>query len=292
MKEEYNNFYKTSDGEQIFYSTNFPPGESHKGVLVFNYGLVCSNHHWTSQIEYFDKAGYKILLHDYRGHYQSSGRRDIEKINFTQLATDLNEIILHLDLKESVFFGHSMGVNVCLEYAKLFEENLKKMILISGTILPVHNVMLDSHMTGVLKPITLEFISKFPRELNAFWKFAGWHPLMRKLIKAGGFNVEQVSDEFVEIYLHKIGQLGPDLFFQLIEQMHVHDILAFINKIKVKTLIIGGNKDKVIPNYLQKLMHSKLSNSEMYIIHSGSHVPQVDFSEETNERIEFFLEAN
>ncbi len=105
----------------------------------------------------------------------------------------------------------------------------------------------------------------------------------------GGFNQEMVSDEFIEIYLNKIGVLGPDLFFQLIGEMQTHDILAFLSKIKTRTLIIGGNKDKVIPNYLQRILNEHLENSELYIVHKGSHVPQVDFPLLINERLELFL---
>ena len=130
----------------------------------------------------------------------------------------------------------------------------------------------------------------FPKQFNAFWKSGGWNPLIRKMVHSGGFNLKTVSPEFIEIYLNKLGQLGPELFFQLIEQMNQHDILSFVNKIKCPTLIIGGDNDKVIPNYLQKLTLKELSNSELYVVRNGSHVPQVDFPDMVNERMTFFLE--
>ncbi|MDH5414338.1 MAG: alpha/beta hydrolase [Flavobacteriaceae bacterium] len=292
MKNSYNNFFKTTDGEQIFYTTNFKPGDVKKHVLVFNYGLVCSNYHWKHQIEYFSAKGYSILLHDYRGHYQSSGSHNINNITINQIAKDLAQLIEYLELSECVLFGHSMGVNVSLEYAKLHQAKIKSMILISGTILPVHNVLMNTNFTAAIKPFILKLLEKYPNEVELFWKFGGWNPILKKIIHLGGFNVDQVSNEFIEVYLNKIGQLGPDLFFQLIGQMHEHNIMSFISAIDTKSLIIGGNKDKVIPNYVQRLMHEKLINSELYVIHAGSHVPQVDFPNEFNERVEFFIESN
>lgn len=289
MKQNYNNFLKTSDGEQIFYTTNFPPQTITKNVIIFNYGLVCSNHHWIEQIDFFDQLGFSILLHDFRGHFQSSGADNIAKITFNQIALDLKELIDHLNLEESIMFGHSMGVNVCLEYAKLHQADLKAMVLISGSIVPVHDIMMNTHLTGPLKPILLSLLKKFPTEFNTFWKYGGWTTLIQKMIHTGGFNISQVSDEFIEIYLNKIGQLGPELFFQLIDEMQRHDIMAHTSQIKTPALIIGGNQDKVIPNFLQKLMGSKLENSELYTIHTGSHVPQVDFPMMANERALFFL---
>ena len=293
MKQNYNNFLKTSDGEQIFHTTNFPPGTIHENVLVFNYGLVCSNHHWIKQIEYFDNLGLPILLHDYRGHFQSSGISDIKKITFEQIASDIKELLDFLGLKNSILLGHSMGVNVCLEFAKNWgESHLKSMILISGSIVPVHDIMMNTHLTGAVKPLLFSILKKFPREFNAFWKYGGWTSIIQKVIHAGGFNITQVSDEFIEIYLNKIGQLGPELFFQLIDEMQRHDIMAHTSQIHVPTLVVGGNQDKVIPNYLQKLMCSKLEGAQIYTIHEGSHVPQVDFPKMINQRIQFFLDRS
>lgn len=292
MNYNFNNFFKTSDGEQIFYTTNFKSHSKPKNVLIFNYGLVCSNFHWSKQIDFFDKLGFDILLHDYRGHYQSSGKHDLAKITFEQIANDLHELISFLELKDVILLGHSMGVNICLEYAKSHSTNINKMILISGTIVPVYNIMMNSHITGPVRPILTEILQKFPKPFNAFWKFGGWSPIVRKIVHSGGFNMDEVSDEFIEVYLNKLGELGPDLFFQLLDQMQCHDALAFAHKINCRSLIIGGNADKVIPNFLQKLMHSKMTNSKLYTIHKGSHVPQVDFPEITNERIEYFLKTS
>lgn len=293
MKETFSNYIKTSDNEQIFYQTNFDPKSDlkHEKVLVFNYGLVCSNYHWSYQLDYFDQLGYKILIHDYRGHFQSTHTQEISEITFEQISKDLNKIITELNIFRPILIGHSMGVNICLEYAKEHDKEIEKLILISGTMIPVHNIMMNTHLTGSVKPILQDLLKKHPKYVKNFWKYGGWNPLIRKLVHIGGFNKEHVSNEFIEIYLNKLGQLGPELFMQLISQMHEHDILAFSNLIKSKTLIIGGNKDKVIPNFSQRLINSKLKNSELYIIHEGSHVPQVDFPEIINERINYFLSS-
>lgn len=289
MKNQQNFFLKTDDGENLFYSTNFKPGHHTSPVLVFNYGLVCSNFHWKWQIAYFEEMGFSILIHDYRGHYQSSGADKLKNITFNRIALDLNLIIEKLEIRKAVVIGHSMGVNVSLEFAKLFPEKIEKMILISGTILPVHNVLMDTHLSGPLTPILKELLVKFPKPFKGFWKYGGWTKPVRSFIRAGGFNTKQVDMDFIETYLNKLGELGPELFFHLLDQMQIHDCLAFAQKIKTDTLVIGGNRDKVIPNFSQRLMANHLVNSELYIMHTGSHVPQVDFPSLINERMHFYL---
>ena len=94
MRDNYTNFFKTKDNQNIFYSTNFKLDEEiNTNVLIFNYGLVCSNHHWQEQIKFFDDLGYKILIHDYRGHYQSTGKDKVELITFEQISRDLFSLL-------------------------------------------------------------------------------------------------------------------------------------------------------------------------------------------------------
>ena len=58
-----------------------------------------------------------------------------------------------------------------------------------------------------------------------------------------------------------------------------------LKSIKTPTLVIGGDKDKIIPNYLQKILTTNLPSSEFYIVKDGSHVPQADFPDRINQRI-------
>jgi pimeloyl-ACP methyl ester carboxylesterase len=291
MKNCSTNYYKTSDGKQIFYSVNFTIEEENKDVLIFNYGLVCSNHHWGKQLDHFSDLGYKVLIHDYRGHYQSSGADDLESITFENITNDIHGLIKHLSIISPTLIGHSMGVNICLEFAKKFPEIPKKLVLISGTTMPVYNIMFDSNIVDQVQPFIKKLLNDYPKVFNTFWKYSGWNPLVKKIIHSGGFNMKKVPKEFIEVYLNKVGELGPQIFFQLIDQMHFHQILAEVEVIKTPALIIGGDEDKVIPNYLQRILADTLPNAELYIVKNGSHVPQVDFPEFINERIQLFLKS-
>lgn len=289
MQTKYSNFYHTDDNEQIHFTLNFKPEEIKRTPLIFNYGLVCSIHHWKYQIEEFDRMGFPIILHDYRGHYNSSGKDNIESLSFERMSQDINGLLEHIGIEKAIFLGHSMGVNICLEVAKNFPDKVEKMILISGTAFPVQNVMFDSNITDLIMPKLKEGLLKYPETYSKVWKLAGWNPLIKKIIHFGGFNLDTVSDEFVEIYLNKVGKLGPDIFFKLMDEMAKHDILASLKKLTPPTLIIGGNNDRVIPNWVQRTLKENLPHAELYIVKDGSHVPQVDFPEFINERIHFFL---
>ena len=90
--------------------------------------------------------------------------------------------------------------------------------------------------------------------------------------------------------MKKISELPKEIFLHLLDQMKTHSAINHLEAIKTKTLIIGGDKDKVIPNYLQNILQNKIKDSQIYIVKNGSHVPQIDFPNFINSRIELFLE--
>ncbi|MFZ4713074.1 MAG: alpha/beta fold hydrolase [Bacteriovoracaceae bacterium] len=287
LKSHYINSF---DQKKIFFQSNFEPNlASDAKVVMFNYGLVCSNHHWSKQVSYFQELGYNIILQDYRGHFNSAGADDIPSITFANMAKDMEMILNYLGVKKTHMLGHSMGVNVTLEFARTFPDRIESMILIGGTVLPVTEVMFDTNMMDVSLPYFKMLFEKFPDQTSFVWKTSGKNPLIQAMIMDGGFNKQKVSMEFVQIYLNRIGLLTPELFFKLFQEMTDHNIMSYLESIETRSLVIGGEKDKVIPFSMQRLLKGKLKNSELYMVKNGSHVPQVDFPELLNERFHFFF---
>lgn len=292
LKNSESNFYRTPDFEQLFFSRNFREPDHSKPILVFNYGLVCSNHHWRYQLSYFENLGYQILIHDYRGHFQSSGNQDVSKITFPQIAADTAGLCAYLGIKKAFFLGHSMGVNVSLQIAKDTPELVSGMVLISGTFLSVKDIMFDSNLMEFVTPLLETFKKKYPSVLQKIWTSSGVNPLVKGIIHSTGFNKEKVSKEFIEIYLNRVGQLGLDVFFQLFQEMTKQNIVSSLERMTMPTLVIGGQKDNVIPNHLQRTLAGLIPKAESYYLYAGSHVPQADYPELINERVELFLRQN
>lgn len=290
FNQNYPNYFYTSDGIRLFYNSNFNlPDLSHeKPVIVFIYGLLCSNNHFKYQVPYFEEHGYQILMHDYRFHYSSSQDGDIETCNFPNITKDLHELLENLGIKKTIFIGHSMGVNICLEHARRYPEDVGAQVLISGTVVPPQDIMFDSNVVDIAMPFIESFTKKFPELYKAFWKHSYKNPIAQYAIFDGGFNKKQVEMEFVQLYMKKISELPENLFFHLLKLTHDHDIINHLESIKTPTLVIGGDKDKIIPNYLQQILTKHLPQSQLYIVKDGSHVPQADFPDLLNYRIHQF----
>lgn len=291
FKNNHPNYFYTSDGIRIFYNTNFRPNEidHSRPVLVLIYGLLCSNNHYKYQIPYFEEQGYQILIHDYRFHYASSQDGDIETCNFPNITKDLHELVAALNIKKSIFVGHSMGVNICLEHARRYPEDMIGQILISGTVVPPQDIMFDSNMVDIVSPHLKAFTEKYPDLFKSFWRHSYKNPIAQYMIFDGGFNKKQVEMEFIQLYMKKISELPEQLFFHLLKLMHDHDVINHLESITTPTLVVGGDKDKIIPNYLQRILTTNLPNSELYIVKDGSHVPQADFPDMINQRLHRFV---
>ncbi|MDO9183270.1 MAG: alpha/beta hydrolase [Bacteriovorax sp.] len=291
FKQNHPNYFYTSDGVRIFFNTNFAPTDidHSRPVIVLIYGLLCNNNHYKYQIPYLENLGYQILIHDYRFHYASSQEGDIETCNFANITKDLHELLISLKIKQSIFIGHSMGVNICLEHARRYPEDMIAQILISGTVIPPQDIMFDSNIIDIVSPHLKKFTEKYPAFFKNFWKHSYKNPVAQYVIFDGGFNKKQVEMDFIQLYMKKISELPEALFFHLLKIMHDHDVINFLELIKTPTLVIGGDKDKIIPNYLQRILTTHLPISELYIVKDGSHVPQADFPELINQRLIRFI---
>lgn len=286
--EEFN--ITTPDGIKINVGTNFESlKEASLPTLVFNYGLVCNIGHWKHQIPYFHSLGYPIVYHDYRFHFKSSSTDSIDDLTFSNISRDMAFMLEYLQVNEAFHFGHSMGVNTTLEFARDYPKQVLGMILISGTVLPPQDVLFDSNWMEIIQPILETLLGKYPTLYKSIWKTGHLNPLATKLVHQGGFNTKMVPKDFVEHYLKKIGELEPEVFFQLLKEMKNHNIISQLELIKTPALVMGGDKDQVIPNFLQNILKDHLPNARLYIIKDGSHVPQADFPESVNERSLIFI---
>lgn len=101
-------------------------------VLVHGNRDHCRNWDWVAQALRHD---YHIIAPDLRGHGDSAWTNDGEYPP-TSFVYDLAQLIHQLDLGPINLVGHSLGGNVCLRYAGLYPENIRRLAVIEGLGLP------------------------------------------------------------------------------------------------------------------------------------------------------------
>ncbi len=276
-------FVRSFDGTKLFYST-----EGTGRPLIFCYGLVCSSLHWTYQIDRFARD-YQAVWFDYRGHQNSETPRNMKTLTLETSARDLGVILDELKIQDAVFLGHSMGVNVVLEFYRQQPHRVKGMVLANGTAKrPLETLFRHNALQGGFK-ILKKIHEKSPKLVQSFWKMGKGNPLARAMITLGGFNPHLTPKEDIAHYVDQVAEMDPAILINMIESYDTVDATAWLHTIQAPTLIISGENDVVTPVEQQELLHQLIPDSRLEIIRHGSHCPQMDLPELVNAKIEDFL---
>ena len=275
------------NGSQIEYA--YLNATENKRPIVFLYGLVCNNRHFEPQISHFSRKGHPILIQNYRHHFGSTSAEPLDLCNFEKIAEDCHLLMEKLGIKNPMVIGHSMGVNVAIELSLRKNTDIHGLVLISGSPHRPQDFMFNTNLSDVIIPLAKKIFGSNQRILNRVWKNSYKSRLLRLMVLRGGFNPSFVEDEFVKYYVKKIGELGSDVFFKLIEEMKNHNLTTKLHLVNCPTLVMGGDLDKIAPIEGQIVFNTYIKDSSFYLIKDGSHVPQIDFPKTVNEQIENFI---
>jgi pimeloyl-ACP methyl ester carboxylesterase len=277
-------YFKSFDGTKLFYSV-----EGQGKPLVFCYGLVCSSLHWTYQIEHFQRTN-QCIWFDYRGHQNSEIPKQLETLTIENIARDLGILLDELGVKDAVFLGHSMGVNVVLEFYRQQPDRVAGMVLANGTAKrPLETLFHVNAFQAGFKLLRAAY-EKSPSLVSMLWKLHLKTPFARTAIAMGGFNPHLTPQADIQLYADQVAEMDPRILIHLIENYDQYDATAWLHTVKTPTLIMGGDQDNMIPIEQQELMHQLIPDSRIEVIRHGSHCPQMDLPELVNHKIDDFLD--
>jgi len=94
---------------EIYYQDH---GAGQPVVLIHGYPL--SGRAWDKQVPALLDAGYRVITYDRRGFGQSS--QPVTGYDYDTFAADLHALLEHLDLRDAVLAGHSMGTGEVTRY--------------------------------------------------------------------------------------------------------------------------------------------------------------------------------
>jgi non-heme chloroperoxidase len=94
---------------EIYYEDH---GAGRPVVLIHGYPL--SGRAWDKQVAVLLEAGYRVITYDRRGFGKSS--QPASGYDYDTFAADLNALLEHLDLRDAVLAGHSMGTGEVTRY--------------------------------------------------------------------------------------------------------------------------------------------------------------------------------
>jgi non-heme chloroperoxidase len=97
-------FITAKDGAQIFYNDW---GSKDAQPIFFHHGWPLSADDWDNQMMFFLNKGYRVIAYDRRGHGRSEQTDAGNEMD--TYASDVNDVVEALDLKNAFHVGHSTG---------------------------------------------------------------------------------------------------------------------------------------------------------------------------------------
>ena len=143
-------------------------GDTHAPVLIFIHGNCSSQEAWDEVIQSPLLKSYRIIAPDLPGYGLSSHITPLTNYSYTFLnyGETIAELIHYLQLKNSIFIGHSLGANILLQSAGTF-SGTKGMVLINTS--PIQSVVQINDAYTITKEAAVLFNESISEEeLTAF----------------------------------------------------------------------------------------------------------------------------
>ncbi len=235
--------------------------------LVFIHGLGEVKEGWNNQFEFADQ--YDLIIPDLRGHGEHISS---DRISIPAFASDVIGLLNELNIENAHICGLSMGGMVAQEIYRQAPEMCKSLMLVST----FHFVpkQLAKLILNYRKAISLSNRPKISKEAASRIALNSWN---RK-------NIE----EFYKFYKPN----NSEIFLKSVQACLNVNNQNLLPKIKVPTLIVGGQYDSIIPVWVQLWMHKKIPNSEFVIVRNTGHIAKLEAKDSFNRILRNFLKKH
>jgi pimeloyl-ACP methyl ester carboxylesterase len=274
-------YISSFDGTPIFHV-------HHQGknpfTLVFLHGVGSNWTVWKKEIEYFKKYGFSTLTFDLRGHGESGSPDDFDSYQLHYFSRDLHRVLRANNVQDFSLIGHSLGgavaINYIMRYKSLFPKSL---------------ILIDTSSTF---PFKHENMLNMNTYVTHFMRFLSNHKVTQK---QHFFHFDDIDLSFdgvienIQYILHILHLTPLRTMVKAIDNLE-HYIFNNQKKIdnalmnlKIPTLIIAGEKDKIVPPKYSRQIKDLKKDAKFKLIKGGHHRVIIEKAKEVNHAIMKFL---
>jgi len=273
------------DGTQIGYRIH---GKGDKVIALCN-GITCVDSYWKYVTQHLS-ARYRVLTWDYREHGVSHSLKNEKELMISSHARDLKAILNKEGIDSALIGGFSMGVQVSLEYYRLFPEDCSGLLLVAGPAgKPFDSLIAKNLFKGLFKtfyPVGVRLNGLLQPPLKLFCD----SPLVYPWCRLSQLISSAASREDMQLHYDHIAKLNIAITLKMAKAMQTHSAYDLLPHIKIPVLVIGGTKDIFTCYWAVEKMHHMTPNSEILTIPLGTHVLLIEQPEFINLRIDKFIE--
>lgn len=279
-------FLTADDGTQIWYGT---AGQG--PALVLCDGLACDGFIWPYVIDEF-VDDYMVVRWHYRGHGVSGRPDDLGTLNIGQMARDLDAVLDALQVDQAILAGHSMGVQVILEYFSLAPERVAALIPICGSYKRPLDTLYNTDLFGQALPHLRRLVDSAPEAAQTFWETVVPSKLSYLIATTTAVNTRLARGVDFLPYLEHVADMDLRVFLTLLSEVAEHSAEAILPTVDVPTLVIASEKDELTPLFRSEEMADTIADSELIVLPGGTHVGPIELPALVNGAIEKFLKKH
>jgi non-heme chloroperoxidase len=254
-------------------------GQGQPVVLI--HGWPLSHRMWEGQINALLDAGYRCIAYDRRGFGESA--KPATGYDYDTFASDLNDLMTHLDVKNAALAGFSMGGGEVARYIGTYGTSRVSKAMLLGSVTPfllktkdnpegVDQSVFDGMLAGVKKD-RIGFLEEF--FVNFYNQDKG----------ANG-----ASDDLIPFSKWVAWGASPLATQQSIVAFGTTDFREDLKKFTMPTLIAHGDSDRIVPFEVSgKRAHELIAGSRLEVFNGAPHGFAATHVEKLNELMLDFL---
>ena len=230
-------------------------------VLIHGYPL--SGRAWDKQVPALLETGHRVITYDRRGFGQSS--QPSAGYDYDTFAADLAALLEHLDLREAVLVGHSMGTGEVTRYLGAYgSRRVAKAVLVSP--IPPFLRQADDNPEGLPGSLFEGFAQAAMADTPAWMK--GFLDNFYNIDVLGG---TLVSDQAFQASWNIATAASATAAMACIATWET-DFRADLAKIDVPVLVVQGDADRILPYpKTGKRLPGLIRDMQLVVIEGGPH---------------------
>jgi pimeloyl-ACP methyl ester carboxylesterase len=230
-------------------------------VLIHGYPL--SGRAWDKQVPALLEAGYRVITYDRRGFGQSS--QPTTGYDYDTFAADLHALLEHLDLRNAVLVGHSMGTGEVTRYlGTRGSARVAKGVLVAP--IPPYLLQTPDNPDGVPQALFDGFADSARADTPAWMK-----GFLDTFYNVDTLRGTLVSDQAWQASWNLAVTASATAAVACVGTWAT-DFRADLPKIDVPMLVLQGDADQVLPiDKTGKRLPGLINDVQLAVIEGGPH---------------------
>ncbi|MBJ6762894.1 alpha/beta hydrolase [Myxococcaceae bacterium JPH2] len=277
-------FLRVPDGADLYFQVM---GEGEPGMVLCD-GLGCDGFAWKYLLPYLARR-HRVVRWHYRGHGRSGLPADRGRIGMLYTCDDLARVMDAAGLERAVVFGHSMGVQVALEFHRRHADRVRGLALLCGSYGNPLDTFHDSTLLKRAFPTLRRVVERFPRRAAQLVRGVLSTEVAVQVAIQLEMNRDLISRNDLSPYFAHLANMDPVVFVRTLDSLAAHSAWDHLPHVDVPTLVIAGERDRFTPGWLSRRLAARVPDAELMLVPEGTHTTPLEAPGRVEQRIERFL---